>query len=258
LFLESYGKHSAVLLAALTVRPGSAVAYGVLAYALLERGDWREAMLAANRSIKINPNHAPAYYFLGRALRDKKDLPGAIAAFQRAIDIDPNYSPPIWGLGEVARLQGDGPAAVATFQRAIEVDPRDWAAHHSLGQVLRQQGRYAEAEQAYLGAIKAQPAAIRAHDSLARLLATCPDDKVRDGRRAVEYAKTACERSGWKDPLYLDTLAAAYAEAGQFEEAVRYQTRALDDPALKGDVRMAATQRLELYRQKKPFRDQGP
>jgi hypothetical protein len=56
----------------------------------------------------------------------------------------------------------------------------------------------------------------------------------------------------------LGTLAAAYAEAGQFEEAVRYQTRALDDPALKDDFRTAARQRLELYRHKKPFRDQGP
>jgi hypothetical protein len=55
--------------------------------------------------------------------------------------------------------------------------------------------------------------------------------------------------------LCLDTLAAAYAEVGQFEEAVRYQTRALDDPALKGVLRTASKQRLELYRQKKPFRD---
>jgi serine/threonine-protein kinase len=68
----------------------------------------------------------------------------------------------------------------------------------------------------------------------------------------------ACKRSDWKDPSCLDVLAAAYAEAGQFDEAVRYQTRALDDPELKGDLRTAAGQRLELYRQKKPFRDQGP
>jgi hypothetical protein len=58
--------------------------------------------------------------------------------------------------------------------------------------------------------------------------------------------------------LCLDVLAAAYAEAGQFEEAERYQTRALDNPALKNDLRTAFRQRLELYRQRKPFRDQGP
>jgi len=93
---------------------------------------------------------------------------------------------------------------------------------------------------------------------MGRLLATCPDDKIRDAKRAVEYATTACERTVWKDPLHLDILASAYAEAGQFEEAVRYQTRALDDPTLNVDHRPAATQRLQLYLQKKPFRDQEP
>jgi tetratricopeptide (TPR) repeat protein len=150
------------------------------------------------------------------------------------------------------------PGAVAAFKKAVELDPGRFQAHYGLGMTHQSQGHYAEAERAYLGAIKAQPAFVPAYNSLGWLLATCPDDKVRDGKRAVEYATTACERSGWKDPFCLDTLAAAYAEAGQFEEAVRYQTRALDDPAFKGDVRTAAKQRLELYRQKKPFREQRP
>jgi tetratricopeptide (TPR) repeat protein len=110
------------------------------------------------------------------------------------------------------------------LKRAIARDPRDFLGRYILGQVLQQQGRYAEAEEAYLGVIKAQPTFVPAYDSLARLLATCPDDKSRDGKRAVEYATTACERTGWKDPSCLDTVAAAYAEAGQFEEAV-IQTR---------------------------------
>jgi tetratricopeptide (TPR) repeat protein len=159
-------------------------------------------------------------------------------------------------LGLVLRDKKDLPGAVAAFQRAIELDPGDFMVRHILGQILQEQGRYAEAEQAYLEAIKAEPACVPACDSLARLLATCPDDKARDGKRAVEYATTACEQTGWKDPVCLDTLAAAYAEVGQFEEAVRYQTRALEDPALKGDPRTAAEKRLELYRQKKPFHDQ--
>src|SRR5262249_1394053 len=163
--------------------------------------------------------------------RDLKDQPGGVAGFQRAIEL---------------------------YQAAINSDGEDFQARHGLGQVLQDRGRYAEAEQAYLGAIKAQPASALAHDALARLLATCPDEKARDGKRAVKYARTACERTGWKDPRYLDTLAAAYAEAGQFEEAVRYEARALEDPKLTDELRAAARQRLELYLQKKPFRDQGP
>jgi serine/threonine-protein kinase len=206
------------------IRPRSAVAYMNLGSSLRQRGNLPEAVVAFNRAIKINPNYAIAHHYRALALRDLKDLPGAGTALQRAIELDPGCLP---------------------FR-------------HDLGQVLQQQGRYAEAEQAYLGAVKAQPASAPAYDALARFLATCPDDKARDGKRAVEYATTACERTGWKTPLYLDTLAAAYAETGQFEEAVRYQTRALEDQTLKGDLRTAARKRLELYRQKKPFRDQGP
>jgi tetratricopeptide (TPR) repeat protein len=200
------------------------VAYTALAYFLGERGDWPAALAAANRAIDINPNYLTPYIYRGLALRDKKDLPAAVAALERAVDLDTGASGP----------------------------------RHYLGQVLQQQGRYLEAEQAYLGAIKAQPAMAPSYGSLAWLLATCPDEKVRDGKRAVEYATIACERTDWKDASCLGTLAAGYAEAGQFEEAVRYQTSALEDPALKDDHRTAARQRLELYQQKKPFRDEGP
>src|SRR5262249_49926983 len=122
--------------------------------------------------------------------------------------------------------------------------------------VLQRQRQYAEAERAYLRAVEAQPPVVDAYYLLARLLATCPDDKVRDGKRAVEYATTACNRTGWKKPHYLDTLAAAHAEAGQFEEAIRYQKRALEDPAFNARFGREAGRRLELSRQGKPFR--GP
>jgi tetratricopeptide (TPR) repeat protein len=193
----------------------------MLASSLQQLGDWPASLVAANRAITINPTFTLAYHYKGLALLHKSDLREAVAAFQRAIDLDPG----------------------------------NYLARHGLGQVLQQQGRYAEAEQAYVESIQANPF-LPAYDSLARLLATCSDDKVRDGKRAVEYATRACEQTRWKNPLYLDTLAAAYADAGQFEEAVRYQTRALEDPALKGDLRTAAEKRLELYRQKKPFREE--
>jgi serine/threonine-protein kinase len=218
------GAKVGLALAALAVRPGSAPALVFLAHHLRQRGDWAEALAAANRAIEINPNYAQPYYYRGLVLRDEKDLPRAVAAFQRAIDLDPGH----------------------------------YLARHSLGQVFQQQGQYAQAEQAYLATVKDQPTYVPAYESLARLLATCPDDKARDGKRAVEYGTRACEHTGWKDPLCLDTLAAAYAEAGQFEEAVRYETRTLEDPTLKDDMWAAAMQRLELYQQKRPFRDQGP
>jgi serine/threonine-protein kinase len=216
------GASTGLARAAIAIRPRNALAYGILAQGLRDRGSLPESLVAINRAIEINP-YAMGYHFLGLALREMKDLPAAVVAFKKAIDLDPGC----------------------------------FLAPYNLGQVLQEQGRLAEAQQAYLGAIQALPRWAPACDSLARLLATCPDDKVRDGKRALEYATTACERTGWKNPSCLDTLAAAYAEAGQFEEAVRYQTRALEDPKLKDDFRTAAKERLQLYRQKKPFRETG-
>jgi serine/threonine-protein kinase len=278
--------------AVLAIRPRNAVALATVGWYLLNRGDSGTALVATKRAIEISPNYATAHHTLGRVLREKGDLAGAAAAFNRAAEIDPGYSAPHWFLGASALLQGDVgaaadayrkafdrenttsgawrfggymredlkrlPGAVAALKKAIELNPRDFLARYILGQILQDQGRYTEAEQAYLGAIQAKPTSVLAYDGLARLLAACPEDKIRDGKRAVEYAATACEQSRWKDPLYLDTLAAAYAEAGQFEEAVSYQTRVLDDPALQSDLRTAAKARLELYRQRKPFREKRP
>jgi tetratricopeptide (TPR) repeat protein len=278
--------------AVLAIRPRNAVALATVGWNLLNRGDSATALVATKRAIEISPNYSAAHNTLGRVLREKGDLPGAAAAFNRAAKIDPGYAAPYWNLGHVALLQGDVgaaadayrkaadreyttsgvwrlggylredlkrlPGAVAALNRAIELNPRDFLARYILGQILQDQGRYAEAEQAYLGAIQAEPASVLPHDGLARLLAACPDDMVRDGKRAVQYATTACERTGSNDPYCLDTLAAAYAAAGQFEEAVRYQTRALGDPAFMGDLRTAATHRLELYRQNEPFREKRP
>lgn len=85
------------------------------------------------------------------------------------------------------------------------------------------------------------------------MLATCSDEKVRDGKRAVDLATKACELEKWKEPNCLDTLAAAYAEAGKFEDAVKWQDKAIDlctDSTLIGEF----GERLKLYKDKKPYR----
>ena len=77
----------------------------------------------------------------------------------------------------------------------------------------------------------------------------------RSGNKAVEYATKACDLSKWKVAYYFDTLAAAYAENGQFDEAAKYQVRALEDTAFAKEYGEPARKRLELYKNKKPYRD---
>ena len=77
-------------------------------------------------------------------------------------------------------------------------------------------------------AVQLDPKDAAAHNSLAWLLATGPQERFRDGKRAIDHATRACELTKWKRSAYLDTLAAAYAEAGKFDKAVEFQQKAVE------------------------------
>ena len=121
---------------------------------------------------------------------------------------------------------------------------------------------YDRAKAHYEEALRVGPASGKLSNTvscnLAWLLATCPDDKVRDGRRAVELATRACEGFGWKGQgasEAIDTLAAAHAEAGDFDAATKWQMEAIKLAAGNAKFQKAAEERLALYRQKKPYRE---
>ena len=103
-----------------------------------------------------------------------------------------------------------------------------------------------------------KPTAYAAMNLLAWLLATCPDDHMRDGKRAVELATKACELSKWKRYACVDTLAAAYAESRDFEQAVKYQKQAAAMDGIPEINRTNVLNRIELYLQHKPYRLNTP
>jgi Flp pilus assembly protein TadD len=104
-------------------------------------------------------------------------------------------------------------------------------------------------------AIRIDPASAESYDSLAWILATCPVGRFRDGAAAVELARKACELTHWSDPEHLSTFAAACAERGDFDEAVRWEGKILEFK-LSSDEAAAIRQRLSLYQQHLPYRDQ--
>jgi tetratricopeptide (TPR) repeat protein len=126
-----------------------------------------------------------------------------------------------------------------------------------LGQALDEQGEFEQAIAHYEKAVEIRPNHVSAVNDLAWLLATCPEDGLRQGDRAVQLAERACEATGQRMPTVLDTLAAAYAEAGRFPEAVATATKALqlvqpNQQPLADGIR----QRLERYKAGKPYRVQ--
>jgi tetratricopeptide (TPR) repeat protein len=116
-------------------------------------------------------------------------------------------------------------------------------------------GDHRRTASAYRESLKIDPTDGWALNGLAWLVATCPDPKYRNGKLAIELATRACERVQWAEPSYMDTLAAAYAEAGDFESAVCLQREAVASLPT-GDANLATfRERLRLFEAHKPYRD---
>ena len=124
------------------------------------------------------------------------------------------------------------------------------------GAAWLKKGEYSKAIADYRESIKSDTACSPAENGLAWILATCPVEQFRDGKAAVEHATKASELGQGKDPYALDTLAAALGEAGEFDKAAETQLRAIElitDDKLRSGMR----DRLELYKQRKPFRERA-
>lgn len=146
-------------------------------------------------------------------------------------------------------------AAIRDFDAAIALDGRMGEAFTQRGWSHHQSGRYAAAIADYERGIELDRGDYVAHNNLAWLLATCPDEAIRNGDRAIEHAQTACERCGYSEWYCLGTLAAASAEAGDFEEAVRWAQASLDQAP--PEERGGCEERLRLYESECCYRDEA-
>jgi tetratricopeptide (TPR) repeat protein len=144
--------------------------------------------------------------------------------------------------------------AIADYSEAIRIDPQFGAPYAQRGWAFLHKKAYGKAKSDFAQAIKLDEASDRAHNGMAWLLATCPEEKLRDGKKAVELANKALRLARGNDPNVMDTLAAAYAENRQFDEAVKWQQKAIDSPNLpRGDL-AGCRARLKLYQADKPYR----
>ena len=141
--------------------------------------------------------------------------------------------------------------AISDFNKAIEMNPRYNKAYNNRGIVYRLKGEYDQAIWDFNKAIAINPLDAEAYNNLAWLFATAKAPGFRNGKKAVELALKACQLSDWGKAEYLDTLAAAYARAGDFDNAVKWQEKASESSKLAGTSEFQ--QRLNLYRERKPW-----
>ena len=143
--------------------------------------------------------------------------------------------------------------ALADYHQAVRLDPNNAAAYTNRGDMYADFGRWANASSDYRTAIKLNPSLGRAYQSAAWLMATCPDEEFRNPDQALEAAEKAIELDGETDYRYLETLAAAEANAGHFADAIDTQAKAIEVTPV--DYRQSAQQRMELYEQNTACRE---
>jgi tetratricopeptide (TPR) repeat protein len=204
-----------------------------------------------------NPAAFMAYNNLGTALAAQGKAEEAVENFHKALQLNPNLSNAHYNLGLAMLNQNEIDEAINQFQEAIRLNPDYVDAHDNLGVAFGKKGQIAEAIQQYRETIRLSPNFAAALNNLAWILATTPDDGLRNGTEAVRLAERACELTHNNQPVFIGTLAAAYAEAGHFPEAVNMAEKAEQLASDAGLTVVAAKnqQLLELYRAGKPYHE---
>jgi tetratricopeptide (TPR) repeat protein len=240
---------------ALEIKPDFAEAHNNLGYCLFRNGQVNEAITHFQRALEIKPDYAEAHYNLGSTLLQLGRVNEAITYFQRALEFKQDFAGAHYNLGLSLLQIGRLDEAITHFQRSLEIQ-KNYSAYYNLGNAFRRKGMAAEAMACYQKAIELQPQFIPAQINLAWMLATWPEPSVRNGGKAVALAGQANQFSQDKDPLILRTLAAAYAEAGRFPEAVLTASQALALAVAQSNTGLTNALQTEigLYQANSPYR----
>jgi tetratricopeptide (TPR) repeat protein len=225
----------------------------------LRVGDLQQAVRHLTRAVRLRPDLAIARYNLGLVLARRGSLKEATEHLTTAVRLMPDHAEAHHQLARVLRQQGQLEEALASERRAVDLAPEETRYRCHLGQVLQERGRTADAARHYRLALDLDPHWPRAFQRLAWICATHPDSRFRDAALASELIQQALQAAGSPDAEFLDTLAAAHAEAGHFDKAVAAATEAISAAATAEPERVPALRaRLRLYQGHQPYRDDPP
>lgn len=242
---------------AVKIQPNYAFAYNSIGWALLQKGQRDEAIAQFQKALEIQPDYAKAHNNLALALLQKGQVDEAIVHYQKALEIQPYDVKAQNNLGNILLQRGRVDEALAHFQEAMKLEPNDPQAQNNLGVAFLRKGQVREAIVHFRKALEIQPNYVMVLRNLAWIQATCPEASVRDGAKAVELAQQADQLSGGRNPAIIGTLAAAYAEAGRFPEAVATAQEALRLADAQTNTAMvnALQTQIGFYEADTPFRD---
>jgi len=234
------------------------IVIGVLSWrGWLQTSYWRDSETLFTHALAVTSNNDVALNNLGIIFLDKGQLDDAISKLQAAIDLRPENAPAHDNLAKALLKKGQVSEAMVHYRKFLELEPANVEARNTLGTALIQQGHIREAIDQWQEVLALQPENGNAASNLAWVFATCIDDSIRDGTRAVELGEKALRISGGKIPMIYKVLAAAYAENGRFADAMETAQRGAKLATSQGNSPLAAEleSNIALYQSGRPLRD---
>lgn len=260
--------------------PDCWMAYGNLGLFLIEKGQVEAGISDLEKAVEIKPDYADPYNNLGTVMQQEGRLDEAIFDYKKALALKPDLADAHFNLGVVLREKGQTDDAISQFKMAEEYKPDDAELHTELGLALEQEGEIPQAIVEFEAAIALKPDYVSAYDDLASallesghsleairqfekvltmdsnnvdalnnlawILATAPQTSLRDGPQAVELAKQAIRLTNGQNAVVLNTLTAAYAESGRFEEALATARNVLKYAEAHSNNTLADTLKKEI------------
>jgi tetratricopeptide (TPR) repeat protein len=273
-----------LVLAGLAYRPLLARFYYSRGFTSNQQRQFDKAIADYDEAIRLDPRYADAYFARAFAWNEKKQFDKAIADYTEAIRLNPKNADAYVNRGSIHNVMNDHDKAIADYSKAIRLHRKGAQIYSARGMIWAKKHLYDKAIADYDAAIRLNPTVASvydhrgfahtqmhehqkaladyteasrlasndafAHISIAWILANCPDHRLRDGERAVASATRGCELSAWKVPGYLETLASAYAQKGDFESAVKWQTTA-NALHTEAQRKTAGEQRLRYFQNSK-------
>jgi tetratricopeptide (TPR) repeat protein len=231
-------------------------AYHNRGVSLAQMRDFDGALKDFDKAIELKPEHADAWFNRAELKFGKRRYDDAIADYNQALKLNPNDAAAYGSRGHAKWGARQHQSAVEDYNLAIKLNPKNALAYTHRGLAYTEQGLYERAAIDYRKAMELDGNLGAALQGAAWLMATCPDERFRDPKKAVDAASKALQVDGWNDYRYIDTLAAAYANAGRYDDAQSTMKEAIKHaPQENADIQRELADRMAMYAEGKPYRD---
>ncbi|HEX5221591.1 MAG TPA: tetratricopeptide repeat protein [Verrucomicrobiae bacterium] len=240
---------------AIELEPNNATGYAYRGACYSLNNQWDQASADYSKAIQLDTTNAAHYFNRSSARWKLGELDGALLDLSECLRLNPDFAAAYKSFASILEIKGAFESAITNWNKYLMVGSQDANAFARRAFCRTRKKDYYHAVKDYEEAIRLDAKNHYSLNSLGWLRATCPDASVRDGIEATALARRACQITGWSRWTHLDTLAAAYAETGDFKQAIHTQEQAMDITGLSDDEHKDLLSRLKLYQQRKPYRE---